>query len=47
MIDSMVSTTIEAYIDLMVNNPFIGDCKAVVETIGIAKNTLDFGNNGF
>ena len=46
-IESMVSATIEAGIDLTVNNPFVGGCKIVVEIIGIAKNALDFGNSGF
>ncbi len=46
-IQSMVSTTVEACIDSMVNNPFVGGCKIVVEIIGIAKNVLDFGNSGF
>ncbi len=40
-IESMVSATIEACIDLTVNNPFVGGCKIVVEIIGIAKNVLD------
>ncbi len=46
-IESMVSNTIEAFIDLTVNHPFFGGCKVVVEIIGIAKNTLDLGNSGF
>ncbi len=46
-IESMVSSTIEVCNDAMVNNLFVGGCKAVVEIIGIAKNTVDFGNSGF
>ncbi len=45
--ESMVPSTIEACIDLTVNNPFVGGCKIVVEIIGIAKNVLYFGNSGF
>ncbi len=46
-IESMVLATIEACIDSTGNNPFVGGCKIVVEIIGIAKNTLDFGYSGF
>ncbi len=47
LIESMISTTIEACSNLMVNSPFVGGCKIVVEIIGISKNALDFGNSGF
>ncbi len=40
MIESMVSTTIEVCIDSMVNNPFVGGCKVVVEIICIVVNHL-------
>ncbi len=44
-IESMISTTIETCIDSTVNNPFVGGCKVVVQLIGIAGNTFDFGNS--
>ncbi len=47
IIESMISTTIEACIDSTVNSPFVGGCKIVVEIIGIAKNMLDRGNSGY
>ncbi len=47
MMKTIISTTIEAYTDTMIDNPFVGDGKVVEQIVVIMENLLDFDNSGF
>ncbi len=46
MIKTIISTTVKKYIDLIMNNPFVGSYKVVTKIISAMENMLDFGNGG-
>ncbi len=47
MIKTVLSATIEACTNMMIDKPFVGGSKVVVEISGITENLFDFGNIGF
>ncbi len=47
MIQLMITSTVEAYDDITMNNLFAEGCKVVVTIIGISNNMLDFQNSRF